>query len=197
MDYGIEEEKLIFFAVSLAIILLFFFFLIPQPFSAASPTLFSALLFQFFHFSATHLLENIVGLAMVTILSIEMKLKFREFILFYLAGVYIALPLSFLFPLSAIAGSSTGIYAVLAATLVKGKKYLSWKIIIPSFAVFAFSGTILSFLSGSFSLALPDLFHLAGFIAGAVLFEFIHQRLPEALRQAEKQLFQSAYAHKL
>ncbi len=197
MDYKIEKEKLAFFSLSLAIILIFFLFLSPQPFSASSPSLFSALFFQFFHFSATHLLENIVGLAMVTILSIEMKLKFREFVLFYFAGVYIALPLSFLFPFSAIAGASTGIYALLAAALVKGKKYLSWRVLIPSFGVFIFSGTILSIFSGSFSPALPDLFHLAGFFVGAVLFELIHQRLPEALRQAEKQLFQSAYVHKL
>jgi len=126
-------------------------------------------LFQFMHFSLTHLMENVVGLALVAAIAMELDMKFENFLKAYFVGVFIAVPVLLFFPGAIIAGNSTGIYSVLAATLVKAKNFVPQKITLPLFSVFIFSLSIANFfMCGSCisNLLKTDIMHFSGFASG-------------------------------
>ncbi|MEM5804729.1 MAG: rhomboid family intramembrane serine protease [Candidatus Aenigmatarchaeota archaeon] len=126
-------------------------------------------LFQFMHFNATHLIENVAGLLLVALIAAELEMKFESFLVSYFVGVFIAVPMLAFFPDAIIAGNSTGIYSVLAAALVKARNFVPQKISLPLFAMFIFSLSIANFfMCGPCvnRLLKTDMFHFSGFASG-------------------------------
>jgi len=149
-------------------------------FSADTTEIWRVVTFQFFHFDGMHLLQNVLGLALTAALAMEIGLNFREFTTVYFVGIFIAIPIAFLFPQAAIAGNSTGIYAVLAASLIKARKLIPQYITLPLFGIFIFSNSLASLLScgqdclnGIFK---TDFFHFFGFATGAGA-EYVEQKV--------------------
>ena len=149
------------------------FFGMPEPVSCSIGMVnpFNIFFFQFSHFDVLHLIENLLGLVFTAALAIELDMKHDDFILAYFAGVFIALPLLFVFPGAAVAGNSTGIFGALAVSLLKARKMVSVYLTFPLAALFIFSLTITSVMSGNFALSVlkADIFHFAGFLAGAAI----------------------------
>ena len=129
------------------------------------------LLFQFMHFDVLHLIENLLGLIFTAALAIELGMKVEDFALAYFVGIFVALPLLFVFPGVAIAGNSTGIFGALAASLLKARKMVSVYITYPLAILFIFSVSLTSIASGNFALSVlkADVFHFTGFLAGTAV----------------------------
>lgn len=134
--------------------------------------LYQILTYQFMHFSLMHLVENIIGLVLVAGIAVELDMKFENFLLVYLLAVFVAVPVLMFFPGAAIAGNSTGIYGVLAATLAKAKNFVPQKITLPLFTAFIFSMSILNFfMCGPLCVSKvvkTDIFHFSGFTSGVM-----------------------------
>jgi membrane associated rhomboid family serine protease len=168
------------FVAAVALINVLFFFGFPEPVSCSMGSVnpASLLLFQFSHFDVLHLIENLLGLVFTAALAVELDMKADDFIPAYFVGIFAALPLLFVFPGAAIAGNSTGIFAALAASLLKARKLVSVHITYPLAMLFIFSLSITSAVSGNFALSVlkTDIFHFAGFMAGAAISISMHGR---------------------
>jgi len=166
-------NKILLFVAAIAAINVLFFFGSPEPLSCSISTADPANLFffQFSHFDMLHLMENLLGLMFTAALAIELDMKADDFILAYFVGIFAALPLLLVFPGAAIAGNSTGIFGALAASLFKARKMVSLYVTYPLAVVFIFSISLTALASGSFVLSAlkADLFHFAGFLAGAAI----------------------------
>jgi len=132
------------------------------------------LTFPFAHISITHLLENILGLSMVTILAYELRLKWHDyFAAFFLTGILIALPEGIFLPSLVIAGASLGIYAILGTLSIKGSNYIPKKYSIPLIGGSVFLSILYKYFT---STEIPIIeiasssFHLLGFVGGIALF---------------------------
>src|SRR3989338_6841431 len=68
------------------------------------------------HVSFVHLAENLVALFVVVLLSYELELKLKEFLLVFLfVGILVAVFSGIFFPYLLIVGSSLGIYSIFGA----------------------------------------------------------------------------------
>jgi hypothetical protein len=164
-------NNILLFVAAVALINVLFFFGSPECFSCSLAELHTAdiFLFQFSHFDVLHLIENLMGLVFTAALAIELEMKLEDFALAYFAGIFVALPLLFVFPGVAIAGNSTGIFAALAASLLKARKMVPVNVTYPLATLFIFSVSLSSIAAGNFALSVlkTDIFHFAGFLAGA------------------------------
>ena len=125
--------------------------------------------FPFAHIGLSHLIENIIALAVTSLLAFELGLRGKEFIgVFLLSGIIVALADAFLFPTILIAGLSLGIYATLGSISIKGSNFIPKFIFVPLLGVSAF----LKYLFSAFDKQLlqSSLFHLSGFVIGIALF---------------------------
>ena len=69
-----------------------------------------------------------------------------------------------------IAGNSTGIFAILAAALIKANDYVPIRYSLPGVFVFMVAASsAFNCYNCGFSLSGSDVFHLAGFISGAAV----------------------------
>ncbi|MFQ6009752.1 MAG: rhomboid family intramembrane serine protease [Candidatus Aenigmatarchaeota archaeon] len=167
-------NKIVIFTLAVVLINIACFFTLSADVFALSFTdfqVYQLLSFQFMHFSLLHLVENIIGLAFVAGIAVELDMKFESFLMVYLLAVFIAVPVLSFFPGAVIAGNSTGIYGVLAATLSKARNFISQKITLPLFTVFIFSLSIANFFMGGVALnnvLKTDIFHFSGFASGTV-----------------------------
>jgi membrane associated rhomboid family serine protease len=131
--------------------------------------------YPFAHLNARHLIENIVGAALVGIIATELKTDFAVFALVYiLSGFLAALPLWFALQFIAL-GASTAIFGGFGMVSLETKKYnMKSMLIILLFVPFIFARTMMS-ISSPESLApalKQDLAHLSGFIFGIGMFFF-------------------------
>ncbi|MEM5814694.1 MAG: rhomboid family intramembrane serine protease [Candidatus Aenigmatarchaeota archaeon] len=166
-------DKILLFVAAISVINVLFFFGSPGPTSCsvAAITPVNLLFFQFSHFDVLHLLENLLGLIFTAALAIELGMRADDFIFAYFTGIFIALPLLFAFPGTAIAGNSTGIFGALAATLLKAKRMIPVYVTYPLAVLFIFSISLTSVVADNFALSVlkTDVFHFAGFLAGAAI----------------------------
>ncbi|MFH1228838.1 MAG: rhomboid family intramembrane serine protease [Candidatus Aenigmatarchaeota archaeon] len=172
----IVTNKILLFALLICIANIMIFTFVPSSdynfnlsLAASQPWRFFT--FQFFHVDVYHLLENVIGLLFIAMVAIELNINFKLFLPVYILSVFaVFLPMTIAFPLSIVAGNSTGVYGVLALCLIKARKLVSSKITIPIIFAFMFSTSItnfalcgmcfLNFISG-------EIFHMTGFLAGA------------------------------
>lgn len=170
-------EKIFTLSMILVAMSLTAFFLIPNSlfiFAFSGETFFTGevwrlLTFPFAHISLSHLIENIIALAVTSLLAFELGLRGKEFIgVFLLSGIIIALADSFLFPTLLIAGLSVGIYALLGSLSITGPKFIPRFVLIPLLASSAF----IKYLFGAFTKEVlsSSLFHFAGFVTGISIF---------------------------
>jgi membrane associated rhomboid family serine protease len=174
----IISNKILLFALLICSINIMLFFLVPSfgytlnlSQSLSEPWRF--LTFQFFHVDIIHLLENVIGMLFIALIAIELNIDFKSFFMVYFISVFIViLPITVFFPMSTVAGNSTGVYGLFALCLVKARKLIPSKITVPIMFLFIFSNSIfnytqcgycfLQFFSG-------EMFHLTGFLAGMTL----------------------------
>jgi len=166
-------NKILPFVAAVALINVLFFFGAPETYALSLNELHTTdiILFQVSHFDLLHLIENLLGLVFTAALAIELDMKVEDFMLAYFVGIFVALPLLFVFPGAVIAGNSTGIFGALAASLMKARKLVSVYVTYPLAVLFIFSFSITSAVSGNFALSVlkTDVFHFAGFLAGAAI----------------------------
>ena len=173
-------NKILEFVLLITIINIFVFYTISTEspsLSLNNPNPWGFVTFQFTHFNLTHLLQNIIGLIITAVVAIELKLGFKDFLLAYFLSIFLILPLLMLFPNSVIAGNSTGIYGVIALSLMKANKFFSDKITIPIFIALIFSFSMSGFITcGSCALNFfkADIFHFVGFLGGLIAGHFIN-----------------------
>jgi membrane associated rhomboid family serine protease len=140
--------------------------------------------FQFVHVDMYHLLENVIGLAFIALVAIELDINFKEFFPVYILSIFIViLPITVAFPLATVAGNSTGIYGLLALCLIKARRLVSSKITLPVILVFMFSTSISNLVQcGSCFLQFfeGEVFHLSGFLAGMLL-SFTAKNRPKSI----------------
>jgi membrane associated rhomboid family serine protease len=166
-------NNILLFVAVIAVVNVLVFYASPQPFVIAADSINPAnlLLFQVSHFDVMHLLENLLGMVFTGALAIELDMRPSDFALAYFVGIFVAIPLLFIFPGAVVAGNSTGIFGALGATLFKARKMISAYVTFPLAALFIFSITLVSIVSGAFALSAfnADFFHFAGFLAGAAI----------------------------
>ncbi len=133
----------------------------------------SLITFQFCHLSQMHLVENIIGFVLVGFIATELNLNLKEFSFAYFAAVFVVIPLIFLLPYNdPIAGNSSGIYGVLSLVLLKSRKLIPLKLILPLFTLFMFSSSILDFVGYdpcNERCFQGEFYHFMGFVSGAVV----------------------------
>ena len=175
-------NKIFLFVLVIALINILVFFTTSEAvFALSAPSLnpINLLAFQFSHFDLLHLLENLLGFVFTAALAIELEMKTKDFLLAYFVGIFIAVPLLFLFPGGSIAGNSTGIFGALAATLFKARRFIPMYISYPLATLFIFSVTLSSYFSGAFHSTFfkTDIFHFFGFVSGALSLKWKHRRV--------------------
>lgn len=166
-------DKILLFVAAVSVINVLFFFGSAEPVSCSMTTVapVNLLFFQFSHFDVLHLLENLLGLIFTAALAIELDMRVEDFLFAYFAGVFIALPMLFVFPGAAIAGNSTGIFGALAAALLKAKRMIPLYVTYPLAILLIFSISLTSIVTGNLALSAlkTDIFHFVGFLAGAAI----------------------------
>jgi hypothetical protein len=166
-------NNILLFVTAIALINVLFFFGSSEDYSLSLAQLHTPdiLLFPVYHFDVLHLIENLMGLMFTAALAIELGMKLEDFALAYFAGIFIAVPLLFIFPGVTIAGNSTGIFGALAASLLKARKLVPINVTYPLATLFIFSISLSSMASGNFALSVlkTDIFHFAGFLAGSAI----------------------------
>ena len=159
------------FAAAMAVMNVFAFLTIPIDDISLSFTNFhpqALLLFPFAHFNIYHLIENLLGLLLTAALAIELDINPTRFMTAYALGAFIAVPLLFFFPGAVIAGNSTAIFGALAVSLDRARGMIPVKFSYPMVVMFIFGVSVVnSFEAGRMIAVRSDVFHLAGFIAGA------------------------------
>ena len=188
-------KKIFILSMILVAMSLIAFFLIPNSlaiFSFSGNTFFSGevwrlLTFPFAHIGLSHLIENIIALAVTSLLAFELGLRGKEFIgVFLLSGIVIALADSFLFPTLLIAGLSVGIYAALGSLSISGPKFIPRFILVPLLGLSAF----IKYLFSAFNeqALSSSLFHFAGFVTGiSIFYIFIKLKKKPRILQMHKQ----------
>lgn len=168
-------NKILLFALLICAVNILVFFFIPDSSFTFNLDLFlkepwRILTFQFFHVDALHLIENVVGLAFIAFIALELNIDFKGFLLTYVLAVFaVVLPISLVFPLATVAGNSTGIYGVLALCLLKSRKLISTKITMPLIVAFMFSLSIVNFILCGLCFIdffKGEFFHFSGFLSG-------------------------------
>jgi membrane associated rhomboid family serine protease len=172
-------NSILLFTILISSINFLLFFLVPDPIAytfniksfVKEPWRF--ITFQFFHVNITHLVENIIGLTFIALISMELEISFKNFIIVYFLTVFVVLiPILAFFPSTSVAGNSMGIYGVLALSLIKARKLISQKITIPLTMIFIFFLSISNFISCGVcyeKFFKSELFHFFGFISGLSL----------------------------
>lgn len=164
-------NKIALFVAAITAINVLVFFLVPVDEVALSFPDFGAediLLFPFAHFNVFHLMENLIGLVLTAALAIELDVGTGRFMLAYFLGAFVAVPMLLLFPGAAIAGNSTAIFGALAVSLYRAKGMISYRVTYPIVTLFILGVSIISsFEAGQLVAARSDIFHFAGFMAGA------------------------------
>ena len=175
---GLISSKILWFSILICTVNIIVFFLVPsQAFTLNLSLAYSEpwrlITFQFFHVSLSHLMENVIGMAFIAAIALELGIDFRRFFLVYIISVFVViLPIAAFFPLSTVAGNSTGVYGLLALCLVKARRLVSAKITIPIMFLFIFSNSILNYAQCGYCFVQffnGELFHLSGFLAGMIL----------------------------
>ena len=128
------------------------------------------LTYPFAHLNTGHLIENLVGLLIITAGIVELKTRFSEFSSIYLlAGFLAVLPLWFIIQFTAL-GASVAIYSIFGLIALESKKYeiREWHMLI------LFSGIILleAYLAGVSTAKLSSLSHFSGLAFGVFSFMF-------------------------
>ena len=136
--------------------------------------------FPFSHVSANHLIENLATLILVTFLSYEFRLTWKQFLIsFFLSGIIIAILNIFISPTIIMAGASLGTYAVLGTLAVKGHDFISRKILVIFFGSSIFLVNIINSICpgcvNNISVE-STIYHFAGFISGIALFYVLMKR---------------------
>lgn len=117
------------------------------------------------HVTFTHLFENLIALFIVVLLSYELELELKEFILVFVgSGILVALFSGVIFPYFLIVGSSLGIYSLFGALSLKEQE------VMPRYLFLGIFGIII-FLNLGYTLYMQqDLtqsaYHIAGFVTG-------------------------------
>lgn len=128
------------------------------------------LTYPFVHFDMSHLLKNLVGLALVTGAITQLKSKFSDFSSVYLlAGFLAVLPLWFIFQFTAL-GASVAIYSVFGLIAIESKKYemRPWHILLLILVLILAE----AFVSNAPTSTMSALSHLSGLIFGVFAFNF-------------------------
>ncbi len=168
-------SKILLFVVLICLVNLFAFLLVPSFSYTFNLESFSKepwrfLTFQFFHVDIFHLIENIIGFIFISLIAIELSIDFKSFFLTYILSVFIVvLPIAVFFPLATVAGNSTGIYGILALSLIKSRKLVSTKITLPLILAFMFSLSITNFIQCGMCFIdffKGEFFHFSGFLLG-------------------------------
>ena len=117
------------------------------------------------HVSFSHLFENLIALFIVVLLSYELDLELKEFVLVFLgSGILVAFFSGFVFPYFLIVGSSLGIYSIFGALSLKEQE------VMPHYLFFSIFGIII-FLNVLYTLYTQEdmtqpAYHIAGFVSG-------------------------------
>jgi len=128
------------------------------------------LTYPFDHVDSSHLLKNLIGLAIITAGIIELKTKFSNFSSIYLlAGFLAVLPLWFLIQFTAL-GASVAIYSIFGMIALEAKKYeiKEWHIVSLLIVVIF----VEALLSGTNTAMLSSLSHFSGLLFGVFAFIF-------------------------
>lgn len=177
------DKKLFLFGLLILILSFVFYYFIKNSvvlFGFSGDALFDGevwriLTFNFIHIDMVHLIGNMIALIITVVLAYELDLSGYDFvIIFLLSGVIISLIEALILPYVIIAGASLGIYAVLGAVTLKGKKFMPqyYFIILVLFSV------LLNYLFTcancfSSSMLLQAIFHLGGFFIGIGIYSLI------------------------
>lgn len=125
--------------------------------------------FPLAHVSSVHVLENVIGLLVVSLLAYELDFHTKSFFwVFLLSGIVVALVSGSLFPFLFIAGASLGVFSIFGALSVRSSAFLPRYVLPLFFGVIIFLNFVFNVLVGG-SLAQPA-YHAAGFVAGAAIF---------------------------
>lgn len=176
------------FVAAIAVVDIVLFLIVPAPDMALSMADFhpqDLLTFSFAHFDFYHLIENLLGLIMTAALAIELEVSPKTFMLAFLAGLLVAIPMLLPFPTATIAGTSTGIFGALAAALSKAHGFVSMKYSYPLVMIFLLGIAVMNWAtceSCALGIMKAELFHLAGFVAGATV-TFTYKRFPTGKRK--------------
>jgi len=177
------DKKLFLFGALIFLLCLVFYFFINDSlvlFGFSGDTLFNGeiwriITFNFVHVDMTHLIGNLIALIITLILAYELELSGIDFLfVFFVSGIIIALIESLILPYVMIAGASLGIYAVLGAITLKGKKFMPqyYFIILILFSVLMnYMFTCKDCLNTS--MLLQAIFHLCGFFIGLGIYSLI------------------------
>ena len=129
------------------------------------------LTYPFTHLNLSHLVQNIIGLAIVTMLVLELKIPFSDFsITYFITGFFAALPLWMIINFVAL-GASAAIFGAFGFASMKFKEFN----IKPIYVILALTAAIFS--SFFLNLSVPNsqnllqaLAHFSGLAAGIGLF---------------------------
>jgi len=163
------------FAAAVAVLDVVLFFAVPAADTALHLVGFhpqDLLTFAFAHFDSYHLIENILGLVMTAALAIELEVSPKTFMLAFFAGILVAVPMLLPFPTATIAGSSTAIFGALAATLAKAHGFIPVKYSYLLVVLFIVGMSVMNSASCdtcALGMMRSEVFHLAGFAAGATV----------------------------
>jgi len=130
--------------------------------------------FPFTHIGLTHIVENMLALFVLTILAFEVGLRGIHFIIAFIGASWlVAFGEAPFFPMLLIAGASVGMMAISGFVGAKGSKFIPRILLLPILLSPLLLKDGLSFLqNGEYNLLsnASFLFHLSGFIIGAIFF---------------------------
>ncbi len=130
--------------------------------------------FPFTHIGLPHIVENMLALFVLTILAFEVGLKGTQFVIAFIGASWlVAFGEAPFFPALLIAGASVGIMAISGFVGAKGSKFIPRILLLPILLSPLLLKDGLSILqNGEYNLSSNSslLFHLSGFIIGAIFF---------------------------
>ena len=117
------------------------------------------------HVSFTHLFENIIALFIVVLLSFELDLELKEFLLVFIgSGILVAFFSGLIFPYFLIVGSSLGIYSIFGALSLKEQEVMPHYLFLGIFGIIIFLNLFYTLYTHE-DITQPA-YHIAGFVSG-------------------------------
>jgi len=150
--------------------------------------------YQFAHLNTTHLIQNIIGLALITLIAIELKTRFSNFTTTYLtAGLLSVIPIWLIISFTTL-GASNAILGGFGLISQETKKYEinSW-IIITTISALIFLQTITTYFTNGtgkeFTQAITqDSAHFSGLIFGIGAYYLLKKITPIIERKKTRML---------
>ena len=130
--------------------------------------------YPFAHLTISHLIENLVGLALIGFIAFELKTGFIDYSATFFSSAFLAVLPLWLLVTFVMLGSSAAIYALFGFVSFGMKKFgLKARYVLIGLMLVIFGGTMLNFSIGAAGMTarlIQSLAHFSGLVFGIVLY---------------------------